>query len=266
MGTPFAREDVAGAVRDHFLAGAAVGENGDDVAHGSRGQEHRRLLAKELPHSVAEPVPGRIITMLLIAHLGAPHRLPPGHSSPGLRVGIEVDADRGYPLFGAGRGVGHRRVSVLIKDKEACTLACRSALINVAAHPRLRGTTCACHHRLAAGWQGELRGAMKGTTLALRFWDLVDQVPSPKWLGIAATSASVVLLLGLITLSGRYLRLRRRFAELGEPGSASIDVGAPGWEDELAPISLEGERRAPVDRLLPRRPRPFVIAVLLLAI
>ena len=107
---------------------------------------------------------------------------------------------------------------------------------------------------------------MKGTTLALRFWDLVDQVPSPKWLGIAATSASVVLLLGLITLSGRYLRLRRRFAELGEPGSASIDVGAPGWEDELAPISLEGERRAPVDRLLPRRPRPFVIAVLLLAI
>src|SRR5262249_50632174 len=47
---------------------------------------------------------------------------------------------------------------------------------------------------------------------------------------------------------------------------ASIDVGAPGWEDELAPISLEGERRAPVDRLLPRRPRPFVIAVLLLAI
>jgi len=107
---------------------------------------------------------------------------------------------------------------------------------------------------------------MKGTTLALRFWDLVDQVPSPKWLGIAATSASVLLLVGLIALSDRYLRLRRRFAELGEPGSASLDIAVPGWEDELAPISLEGERRAPVDRLLPRRPRPFVIAVSVLAI
>jgi hypothetical protein len=106
---------------------------------------------------------------------------------------------------------------------------------------------------------------MKGTTLALRFWDLVDQMPGPKWLGIAATGASVVLLVGLIALSDRYLRLRRRFAELGE-GSASIDVAVPGWEDELAPISLEGERRAPVDRLLPRRPRPFVIAVSVLAV
>src|SRR5215510_16435208 len=107
---------------------------------------------------------------------------------------------------------------------------------------------------------------MKGTTLALRFWDLIDQMPSPKWLGIAATGASVVLLVGLIALSDRYLRLRRRFAQLGEPGSTSIDVGVPGWEDELAPISLEGERRAPVDRLLPRRPRPFVIAVSVLAV
>jgi hypothetical protein len=103
---------------------------------------------------------------------------------------------------------------------------------------------------------------MTGTTLALRFWDFVDQVPSPKWLGIAATGASVVLLLGLIALSDRYLRLRRRFAELGESGLASIDAG---WEDELAPISLEGERRAPVDRLLPRQPRLFLIAVTVLA-
>ena len=107
---------------------------------------------------------------------------------------------------------------------------------------------------------------MQGPTLvlsfwALSFWDLVDQVPSPKWLGIAATGASVVLLGGLIALSDRYLRLRRRFSELGV-----ADTGVAGWEDELAPISLEGERRAAVDRLLPRQPRAFLMAVGLLAV
>src|SRR5262249_10797674 len=107
---------------------------------------------------------------------------------------------------------------------------------------------------------------MKGTTLALRFGDLIDQMPSPKWLGIAATGASVVLLVGLIALSDRYLRLRRRFTQLGEPGSTSNDVGVPGWEDELAPISLEGEGRAPVDRRRARGPRPLVIAVSVLAV
>ena len=104
---------------------------------------------------------------------------------------------------------------------------------------------------------------MQGPTLALSFWDLVEQVPSPKWLGMAATGASVVLLVGLIALSDRYLRLRRRVSELG---MASADAGVAGWEDELAPISLEGERRAVVDRLLPRQPRAFLIAVGLLAV
>src|SRR5262249_24652941 len=106
-------------------------------------------------------------------------------------------------------------------------------------------------------------GAMQGPTLALSFWDLVEQVPSPKWLGMAATGASVVLLVGLIALSDRYLRLRRRVSRLG---TASADAGVAGWEDELAPISLEGERRAAVDRLLPRQPRAFLIAVGLLTV
>ena len=94
MGAPFARENVAGAVCDHLLTGATVGENGDDVAHGPRGQEHRRLLAKELTDPVAEPVHGGIIAMLFIADLGAPHGLAHGHCWAGLRVRIEVDADR----------------------------------------------------------------------------------------------------------------------------------------------------------------------------
>ena len=107
---------------------------------------------------------------------------------------------------------------------------------------------------------------MNARALFSSFYDFIDQVPSPKWLGIAATGAALVLLVGLIVLSDRYLRLRRRFSEQGEPGGASSHAGIAGWEDELAPISLEGERRVPVDRLLPRSPRPFLLAVAVVAV
>ncbi len=107
---------------------------------------------------------------------------------------------------------------------------------------------------------------MYGRALTASFFDLIEQVPSPKWLGLAATCAALVLLVGLIVLSDRYLRLRRRVAEQGEPGTAAAHAGVAGWEDELAPISLEGEGRALVDRLLPRRPRPFLLAVAALAV
>src|SRR5581483_3785669 len=59
-------------------------------------------------------------------------------------------------------------------------------------------------------------------------------------------------------------RLRRHLAE-GVPG-APADAGIAGWEDELAPISLEGEGRALVDRILPRRPRPFLLTIAGLAV
>ena len=107
---------------------------------------------------------------------------------------------------------------------------------------------------------------MNARALFSSFYDFIDQVPSPKWLGIAATGAALVLLVGLIVLSDRYLRLRRRFSEQGEPGGPSSHAGIAGWEDELAPISLEGERRVPVDRLLPRSPRPFLLAVAVVAV
>jgi hypothetical protein len=107
---------------------------------------------------------------------------------------------------------------------------------------------------------------MNGRAVASSFLELIEQVPSPKWLGIAASFASFLLLVGLIVLSDRYLRLRRRFGEQGASGPSSAHMGIAGWEDELAPISLEGERRAPIDRLLPRRPRAFLLAVAALAV
>src|SRR5215208_7125886 len=97
--------------------------------------------------------------------------------------------------------------------------------------------------------------------LTSSFFDFIEQVPSPKWLGVAATVAALVLLVGLIVLSDRYVRLRRRVAAHGENSSTGAHTGIAGWEDELAPISLEGERRALVDRILPRRPRTFLLAV-----
>src|SRR5438128_2080405 len=106
--------------------------------------------------------------------------------------------------------------------------------------------------------------AMNWRALASSIFDYLDQVPSPKWLGIAATCVSLVLLIGLIVLSDRYLRLRRRVAEQGEGDPAQ--TATVGWEDEPAPISLEGERRALIDRVLPRRPRTFLLAVGTLAV
>jgi hypothetical protein len=106
--------------------------------------------------------------------------------------------------------------------------------------------------------------AMNWRALASSIFDYLDQVPSPKWLGIAATCVSLVLLVGLIVLSDRYLRLRRRVAEQGEGDPA--EAATVGWEDDLAPISLEGERRALIDRVLPRRPRTFLLAVGTLAV
>jgi hypothetical protein len=105
---------------------------------------------------------------------------------------------------------------------------------------------------------------MNWRALASSLFDYFDQVPSPKWLGLVATGVALVLLLGLIVLSDRYVRLRRRVVEQG--GADPADTAAGGWEDELAPISLEGERRALVDRLLPRRPRTFLWAVAALAV
>ena len=103
---------------------------------------------------------------------------------------------------------------------------------------------------------------MDWRAVASRLLDSIEQVPSPKWLGLVATCIAVVLLAALIALSERHLRLRRKLSEQG----LGLTDALAGWEDELAPISLEGEGRAMVDRWLPRRPRPFLMTVGLIAV
>lgn len=108
-------------------------------------------------------------------------------------------------------------------------------------------------------------GAMSWRAIASGIVEHLEQVPSPKWLGLVATFACVVLLLALIALAERHLHLRRRLAD-GQQGPTPDGEHPAGWEDELAPISLEGEGRAMVDNLLPRRPRPFLLTVAILAL
>lgn len=95
--------------------------------------------------------------------------------------------------------------------------------------------------------------------------DAIEQAPIPKWLAAVAVLLSVSLLFVVIFLSDRYVRLRRHVAD-GGVGAPAPNAGIAGWEDELAPISLEGEGRALFDRILPRRPRNFLIAVAALSV
>ena len=94
----------------------------------------------------------------------------------------------------------------------------------------------------------------------------VERIPHPKWLGTASTLVALLLLLALIATSMRNLTLRQRLLEHRERGPDDLHAKVAGWEDELPAISLESEGRALIDRVLPRYPRGFLIAVAAVAI
>src|SRR5262245_17672404 len=102
------------------------------------------------------------------------------------------------------------------------------------------------------GWQARLRQAVEA----------VGGLQVPPWLAPTSTFVSVVLLLALLTVAIHNLRLRRELAgRSGDAAAASPTVS----QDGLQTVSLEGEGQALIDRWLPRRPRSFVLAVVLLA-
>jgi hypothetical protein len=97
--------------------------------------------------------------------------------------------------------------------------------------------------------------------------DTLERLPNLKWLALAAVVTAVLLLFVVVVLSVRYVDLRRRLAAKDEPaGEGFVYSALPSWEELGPPMSLEGEGRALIDRVLPRRPRNFLLAVAALAI
>lgn len=97
--------------------------------------------------------------------------------------------------------------------------------------------------------------------------DNVERLPHLKWLALAAIVAAAILLLALVLLTLRYVDLRRRLAASDVPtGEGFVYSALPSWEELGPAISLEGEGRALIDAVFPRRPRNFLLAVAGLAI
>jgi len=96
--------------------------------------------------------------------------------------------------------------------------------------------------------------------------EYIERLLGEPWLVLATTYTSLVLLLALIVLSMRYARLRRRLAagpeQIPEPGPYALSAVG---EELPRPITLEGSSEALIDRILPHRPRPFLLVVFALA-
>lgn len=103
----------------------------------------------------------------------------------------------------------------------------------------------------AMDWQQTLLGA----------FDNIATLPVPRWLALTSLITSIVLLLAVLWLFAYAVRMRARAAE----GAAGSTSSASMWDEHLPTVSLEGEGNALVDRLLPRRPRPFLVTVLVIS-
>jgi hypothetical protein len=65
----------------------------DLIEHGARGENDRRLLAEERRDHLLEVVHRRVLTLLLVAHLGVAHEPAHGRRRPGHRVAEKIDID-----------------------------------------------------------------------------------------------------------------------------------------------------------------------------
>ena len=87
----FGGNDVRRAIADHLVAGAAMDQQRDLVAHGAGGEEHRRLLAQKGRHAGLERIDGGVLAALLVAHLGIDHGTAHGRRWPGHRIAPQID-------------------------------------------------------------------------------------------------------------------------------------------------------------------------------
>jgi|GEM_PF-2240679 len=105
-------------------------------------------------------------------------------------------------------------------------------------------------------WRVQLNGLLEA----------IERLPQPTLPMAVAAFVSLALLLTLIAVWMRNLSLRQRLARHEGDAVEGLHARISGWEDELPAISLEGEGRALIDRILPRRPRNFLWMVAALSV
>jgi hypothetical protein len=104
----------------------------------------------------------------------------------------------------------------------------------------------------AMDWQKSLLGA----------FDNITALPVPRWLALTSLIASILLLVVVLWLMAYAIRMRGRLAASTTGDASATSV----WDEHLPSVSLEGEGNALIDRLLPRRPRPFLLTVIAISI
>lgn len=97
---------------------------------------------------------------------------------------------------------------------------------------------------------------------AWALFENLQRLQYPWWLSPSTMVVALLLLVALAIVFDRYLRARALLAKHPDPARSFADTLPLGDEDTPRGISLEGEGRALVDRILPRRPGNFVLAVL----
>ena len=87
----FQDDDVRSAIRDDLVAGAAMNQECNLVAHRAGGQEDGGLLAQKRRHFFAERVYARVLVALFVAYRRFGHRAAHFRAGPGLGIAVKID-------------------------------------------------------------------------------------------------------------------------------------------------------------------------------
>ena len=80
---------------DDLVAGPAVDQDRNLVAHGAGGEEQGRFLAEKIGDARAQAIDARVLAALLVADRRLGHGTAHRRRRPGRGVADEIDADRG---------------------------------------------------------------------------------------------------------------------------------------------------------------------------
>ena len=136
-------EDVRLARHEDLVAGPRQRADRDLVGHRPGREPERGLVAEHRRDPLLEPVDRRVLAELVVADLGAGHRLAHRRRGPGDGIGAQVDERLG----GHGRSVRRRRVGV---GSVRCPSTTRSSVATCPMRPGARRPSCSA----IRGWPG----------------------------------------------------------------------------------------------------------------